>query len=293
MSIAPASVVASVYAELYGRDGSSTRTERCVKEVTSICGPVENLTHVSILHYLATLKKQGLSNKTLNNRLWMLSAYCAELARAGIIAGNPCQHVRPLEVERLPPRWLRPAQYRAFLAEAVKKNFFNEVMVALATGLRLEELCRLAWIDVDWHRKKLMVRKSKAGKFRCVDLNKRAMATLRMQAKQTAHLHYIFPARQTYTGGWRWKDKARCKSSMLRAFDAVRDASIPEVLEGMGPRSTGRAWHLLRHTFCSRLVQRGVSLRKIANWAGHADTRITEKLYAHLAEEWDPDIERA
>lgn len=40
--------------------------------------------------------------------------------------------------------------------------------------------------------------------------------------------------------------------------------------------------HVLRHTCLSRLVQGGVDIRRVKDWAGHVDIRTT-MLYAHLA----------
>jgi site-specific recombinase XerD len=42
-------------------------------------------------------------------------------------------------------------------------------------------------------------------------------------------------------------------------------------------------FHHLRHTYGSRLAMRGVPMGVIAAQLGHADTRVTERHYAHLA----------
>ena len=42
-------------------------------------------------------------------------------------------------------------------------------------------------------------------------------------------------------------------------------------------------FHILRHTHGSHLAMRGVPMGVIAAQLGHADTRMTEKHYAHLA----------
>jgi integrase len=41
-------------------------------------------------------------------------------------------------------------------------------------------------------------------------------------------------------------------------------------------------FHILRHTHGSHLAMNGVPLGVIAAQLGHADTRMTEKHYAHL-----------
>jgi integrase len=43
------------------------------------------------------------------------------------------------------------------------------------------------------------------------------------------------------------------------------------------------SFHILRHTAASHLVMSGVPLNVVAHNLGHADTRMTEKHYAHLA----------
>jgi integrase len=43
------------------------------------------------------------------------------------------------------------------------------------------------------------------------------------------------------------------------------------------------SFHELRHTYASRLAMRGVPMGVIAAQLGHADTRMTERHYAHLS----------
>jgi len=51
-------------------------------------------------------------------------------------------------------------------------------------------------------------------------------------------------------------------------------------------------FHVLRHTHGSLLAMRGVPMAVIARQLGHADTRITEKHYAHLAPNYVADTIR-
>ena len=52
-------------------------------------------------------------------------------------------------------------------------------------------------------------------------------------------------------------------------------------------------FHGLRHTYASRLAMRGVPLAVIAIQLGHADTRMVEKHYGHLAPSYVADTVRA
>lgn len=43
--------------------------------------------------------------------------------------------------------------------------------------------------------------------------------------------------------------------------------------------------HIFRHTYCTLLLNRGVSIKTISRCAGHTTSAMTEKFYAHLKEE--------
>jgi integrase len=53
------------------------------------------------------------------------------------------------------------------------------------------------------------------------------------------------------------------------------------------------SFHVLRHTHGSMLAMKGVPMGVIAEQLGHADTRMTEKHYAHLAPSYVADTIRA
>jgi integrase len=53
------------------------------------------------------------------------------------------------------------------------------------------------------------------------------------------------------------------------------------------------SFHVLRHTHGSTLAMRGVPMPVIAQQLGHADTRMTEKHYAHLSGGYVADTIRA
>jgi integrase len=44
----------------------------------------------------------------------------------------------------------------------------------------------------------------------------------------------------------------------------------------------GLRYHDLRHTFASTLLSRGVSIKAVADWLGHASPTVTLATYAHL-----------
>jgi integrase len=119
------------------------------------------------------------------------------------------------------------------------------------------------------------VRESKAGKPRHVVLTDEGQGLFAGLTTGKPANDPIF----THEDGGLWR-----KSHQLRPMlEACRRAKIkPEV-----------SFHVLRHTHGSALAMKGVPMGVIAEQLGHADTRMTEKHYAHLAPSYVADTIRA
>ncbi len=251
----------------------------------------DQLTARSISHYLGGLREEGRSEKTVLNHRTALSRFCQFLVRPiGALDHNLVLDVRVRQPEEKLPRYLEPEEIAIVLMLAQRNGIWPEIVLALSTGLRLGEMIRLHWSDIDLQRRTVAVRISKSRRPRVVPLSAPALDALRVQRGKSGSMVYVFPARQTFPRGWRYIDKARASSWWGRAIRPIQDA-VPKFRELPG-RSTGRGWHLLRHTFGSRAAQAGVSLYKIAAWMGHSDVRTT-RIYAHLQAGYDEDIEHA
>lgn len=138
--------------------------------------------------------------------------------------------------------------------------------MALNTGLRQGEILALQWQDIDFSRGTLVVMKSKNRERRTLPLNKTVFALLaRKQAASEPCAGVVFT---TSTGT---PLKARY---VVRAFAKARNrAGIPEF-----------RFHDLRHTFATRLAQKGVDLYKIQRLLGHKTAMMTQR-YAHHSPE--------
>jgi site-specific recombinase XerD len=136
------------------------------------------------------------------------------------------------------------------------------VLLSLNTGLRYGEVAAIEWPAIDLRANVLTViaRTSKGAKKRHVPLNSEALDVLQRWQEQTKDTGLVF----SNTDG---SLIASVKTGWLKLLD---DAKISEF-----------RWHDMRHTFASKLVQRGVDLVVVRDLLGHADFSLTLR-YAHL-----------
>ncbi len=281
----------SVSVELRGTRSHAKRASGFLlrfAEFSQITEP-EQITAASAEQWGLEQTAAGRSAKTIRNQLSVLSGFCIWLVRRGILPDNPCRLVALPRLHE--PNFVAFTEHecRIALRVALKHGCRPEICLALTTGLRLSEMARLFWADVDLEGRVLKVRKSKSGHPRIVPLSKRAIGALRRQKIKTGKLTWVFPARRTCRSRAWLVDRQRSLPSWLRLMRPVQEA-IPR-LGQLGRQATGRAYHAFRHTFITRLLADGISIYKVAKWAGHRDIRQTER-YARMLVVYDPDIER-
>ena len=167
------------------------------------------------------------------------------------------------KVDEAVVRYLSVTEARR-LVQACPADFRKLVEAALLTGCRYSELTRLNCGNFNPDSGTLAIRLSK-GKIRHVVLTDEAKSSFIewTNAKGSADLVFL-----------RGDGKAWGTSHQKRPLDdaSERAGFVPAV-----------NFHILRHTHGSHLAMKGVPMGVIAAQLGHADTRMTEKHYAHLS----------
>jgi integrase len=213
---------------------------------------------------------------TANRVLTILKAALNHAWKAGHAASDDAwRRVKPFRaVETARIRYLTEAEC-VRLVNACEPAFRNLVRGALLTGCRYSELAAMHVSDFNPDAGVVTVRTSKAGKPRHVVLTVEGQ---RLFASLIAGKLGSDPIFKRADGGI-WG-----KSHQLRPMlEACKRAGIEPAV----------SFHVLRHTHGSTLAMRGVPMGVIAEQLGHADTRMTEKHYAHLAPSYVADTIRA
>ncbi len=175
------------------------------------------------------------------------------------------------------------------LANACPPDFRALVTAALLTGCRYGELADMKAGDLDHQAGTVNIPRSKSGKARHVVLTDEGREFFARMARGRAGDAVLFQRDATAQQATRTapavlRRAAWGNSDQFRAMaDACKAAGIAPAV----------SFHVLRHTYASRLAARAVPMPVIAAQLGHADTRMTERHYAHLAPSYVADTVRA
>jgi integrase len=171
------------------------------------------------------------------------------------------------------PRVLATAEESELLAQAdasTNRALQHIVRIGLRTGMRMMEIMRMRWSDIELHEGYgfILIQKAKNNRQRRVPLVGDALeSVLRLKTPLS---------------------EADLKSRLL--FPSEKDKNRPVLIRAAWERCLADAkitnfrFHDLRHTFASRLAGQNYSLPRIAAVLGHVDLRSTQ-IYTHFAQD--------
>lgn len=224
------------------------------------------ISNYDIEEYKTRKLKSGLSPKTVNNHLIVLSRCLNTALEWNIIENVP--KIKRLKVAPQKYDFLNEVESRQIL-ENTSGTLHDMILVALKTGVRFGELIALEWSDIDFQEKVLIVRQAivrgrlgstKSNKIRHIPLTEEVCQILLAKAKKRGFV---------FTDGNNKPLKHRHYLRLLK-----------KACEKAGLREIG--WHVLRHTFASHLAGNNAPMKAIQEMLGHSDI-VTTMRYSHVS----------
>lgn len=220
---------------------------------------LREITPLHIESYRAERLSTGIKKSTTNREMALLKKMFNLGIDWGYCTVNPVLKVKLFsERDNLKERVLTEPEEVVLLANCVD-HLKPIIILALNTGMRRNEILSLRWDQVDFESRTMRVIRTKSGKDRLVPLNSSALAVLE-ERRQKAKGEIVFPSPK---GG------ATIKAVRNGFEGACRRAGI-----------LGLRFHDLRHTFATRLIQRGADIITVQNLLGHHSVTITQR-YTH------------
>jgi len=222
---------------------------------------IRDVTEMDLQNILNKLCAENYSKSSISKAKFTLQQSMKPALRQQLIESDPSIY---LELPDAPTKTIEP------LTQAQQMNVENccadlelghIVVFLLRTGLRRAELMGLKWADYDKRKKEIYIRKSKtAAGVRTVPLLSDARKIIEAQPKIN---EFIF------------------NNTKLRPIKSI---SLRRLYERI--RRETNIWsmtnHVCRHTFVTRLCEKGVSAKAIAQIIGHAKVDYVLDIYAKL-----------
>lgn len=222
-------------------------------------------------------KDRPLSTRSQVQRLTALQAMFRFLVKQGHIDANPAADLElPKASKQLPKHALTADEAeRVMLVPDVTHPMGVRLRAVLevfySTGLRRQELVRLAVADVDFGHGTVHVRQGKGNKDRFVPIGERALLWVKKYFIEVRPLFVDDVSEQTLfvTNSGKPFSTARMSELVTGAVDAA----------DVGKKGS---CHLLRHTMATLMLEGGADIRYVQAMLGHALLSTTE-IYTHVA----------
>lgn len=262
---------------LAARHYAATTLTAVVATLTTLCRQMKGARHRALTEdltqttpqdiaaFLAAGQASGLAPSTMNTKLGLLTAFFAYLCDEGAMAQQPVRRRHRLPTPFVLPKPMPDADLAAFfqVIDAVRDRLIFLFM--LRCGLRVSEVCALAWDAIDLHAGTVRVNRGKGQVDRLVYLSPDVEQTLAVWRAHHTPGPYLFPSP---------------KPQRTHLFRSHINGLMNQYLAAAG-LTHHYSPHCLRHTFATHLLNAGVSLEVLKELMGHRSIQLTLR-YAQL-----------
>ncbi len=239
------------------------------------------LTANQISDFLLRLQKGGLSGKSardvgvLLKSILRYSAKKLDCTSPGLAVELPAYRRKQIDI-------FYPDEIQRLAQKIMDKPTTAGIgiLLTLNTGLRLGELCALQYKDIDLRNGVIHITKTvqriRSGDRTCLMVlppkSDSARRTIPLPGDMAALLKKII---QSHPNG---------ENYLLTGKSAPMEPRTMQYQYRVWLKAAGvpyRNFHVLRHTYASRCVERGVDVKSLSEMLGHADVRTTLQVYVH------------
>ena len=231
----------------------------------------DELSHIYIRSWLASLKDGGMTSKSINRKISTLRSFFKYQLKLGAIAQTPMAKINAPKNEKRLPR---------FVAKKDVDLLFNHVefsddwkgttnrlifLIFYNTGMRLTELINLKEGNIDFYNNSLKVL-GKGNKERIIPMSNQLAGEIRkyLMAKKERNI----TSEVLLAGETGKKLASRSVYSTVKHY-----LGLVSTVEKKSP-------HILRHSFATHLTNNGADLNAVKELLGHSSLAATQ-VYTH------------
>ena len=264
------------------RPASAERYAQVVRDFIKFLGPRANLPleHIGdkdVLAFRSAEIKRGVSNKTANLAVKIISMAFYKALRQGKIKFNPCIGLDPLEEDSVEREPFTIEEIKR-LVETAGSDWKGAILFAYYTGARLGDVANMQWSAIDLQRNLVTFtpQKTKRKKKSAIRIPLHPDLEKQLLKRPGVGNAPLFPSLAGRETGGRSGLSAEFAVIMRKA--RVHGEIVRHTANGRG--NTTKSFHSLRHSFNSALANAGVDRELRQVLTGHASERMNE-LYTH------------
>lgn len=236
-------------------------------------------------------KRKTLSEMTVLHIHRVLHTALEKAIRWEMLKNNPVNAVDTPRPKKTQIKAVDEARMWEILEAAKESTIYIGVVLAFATGMRLGEVCALAWEDVDLERGTVRVHRSleqigSTLRIKGTKTDQERTITLPDWAIRELVRHRGVVAEKKLAGKYR-------DHGLVFANSDGTPRKIQSVSRQFSRCNFGATFHGLRHSHASILGQKGVPLLTISKRLGHSNPSTTSNIYSHLLDGMDEEAARS
>lgn len=264
------------------------------------------------------MEKDGKSVNTISKTYYILYDIMNYAFICDLIVKNPCIGIKLPKMQEECERRVLSSEEQNVFVEAIKGTYYEDFyIVALGTGMRINEILALTWDDVDFNKGVIHVNKTlvyiqkgkgekgylqfqkpktKAGKRDIPMLPTVEICLNKRRTKQNADRIKYKEIKKPQKGmenlvftsetGKPIHDKYIRKNlkyivskiNKEEKRNAIKENRKPIIFEDMTP-------HTLRHSFATRAFESGMKPKTVQEILGHSSLAMTMDLYTHVTDD--------
>jgi len=248
--------------------------------------PVTAITAAFVRSWLAELKGDKLTGKSINRKISSLKSFFKFMVKQGVIQQTPMTVIVSPKTSKRLPAFVADKDIKTLFDDDGTKKLFEDtwegkmekliLLLFYSTGMRLSELVNLQEGQLDVHNSHIKVL-GKGNKERIIPLDKKLVQELQ---------DYIANKPESLPGIKNIFVNKKGKPLYARYIYSMVHQKLAEVttIDKKSP-------HVLRHTFATHLTNNGADLNAVKELLGHSSLAATQ-IYTHNTIEKLKDIHK-